>query len=119
MLSSRLHSAQHDGESAVEAALSPAVRWADPRPASFTAHGHDSHRGLAQRRAARLAQRSTDLVLDASHRVTRSVRLVGDSGARLIRDRPYGAVLLAAVTGAALVTLVWQLAARRGRHQGL
>lgn len=116
MLSSRLHSAQHDGESAVEAALSPAVRWADARPASAAVYWHDSRSGQAPRRAARLAQRSADLVLDASHRVTRSVRLFGDSGARLIRDRPYGAVLLAAVTGAALVTLAWQLAARRGRR---
>ncbi len=116
MLSSRLHSAQHDGESAVEAALSPAVQWAEPRPARVAGHWPDSNRGWQSRRANRLAQRGTDLLLDASHRLTRSVRLAGDSGARFIRDRPYGAVLLAAATGAALVTLAWQLAARRSRH---
>lgn len=116
MLSSRLHSAQHDGESAVEAALAPAVQWAEPRPTRVAGHWPDNNRGWRPRRATRLAQRGTDLVLDASHRLTRSVRLAGDSGARFIRDRPYGAVLLAAATGAALVTLAWQLAARRSRR---
>lgn len=115
MLSSRLHSAQHDGESAVDAALSPAVSWADPRRTSTIAHWHDG-RGRTLGRADRLAQRSADLMLDASHRVTRSVRLAGDSGARFIRDRPYGAVLLAAATGAALVTLVWRFAFWRSRR---